>query len=415
MAAVLVATMSCAGTRRALPTASPENLGLSAEGLRRISTALQGYVDAGKVSGIYAVIARRGQIGYEQTFGLRDLQRRDPMTRNAVFRIYSMTKPVVGAGALLLVDQRKISLDDPVSKYIPAFANVKVYAGGSADAPQLRAPDSIMTVRHLLTHTSGLPYGLTNLPVDTIFRRASLYNASSTLAQFADSIARIPLLFSPGSAWSYSSALEIVGRIIEVASGKTLDRFLDDELFTPLGMRETTFRMQPALQRRLATLYAHDNGGPLQEVRGGLLAMYEPDARFLWGSGGLLSTPDDYLRFAQMLLNGGELDGRRILSRQSVSEMMRNQLPAALTPVSGPPMMDEGYGQGLAGAVLVDSARAALPGSPGIYRWSGYVGTYFWIDPRNELIAMVWTQLSPGRAYPLEQDFQKLVYAALQR
>jgi CubicO group peptidase (beta-lactamase class C family) len=242
-----------------------------------------------------------------------------------------------------------------------------------------------------------------------------MYNAASTLEQFTDSIARLPLLFSPGSRWSYSSGLEIMGRIIEVASGKTLDRFLDDELFAPLEMDETSFRRRRDLESRLTTLYSRGENGQLQVVRGGLLAMYEPEARFLWASGGLLSTPDDFLRFAQMLLNGGQFGGKRVLSQASVVEMMRNQLPPALTPVSGSPMMDEGYGQGLAGAVLVDSTRATLPGSTGIYRWSGYVGTYFWIDPKRELIAMVWTQFTPGRTYRLEQEFQRLVYGALQQ
>ena len=412
-AACFATSLSCAAKRRALPVAAPGDIGLSQAALAQIGPVLQSYVDSGKLAGVYAVIARRGRIGYEQVFGWRDIQRREPMTRDAVFRIYSMTKPVVAAGALVLVDQGKLGLDDPVSKYIPAFANVKVFAGGSADSPLLRAADSAITVRHLLTHTSGLPYGLTDLPADSIFRRASLYNAAITLAEFTDSIARLPLLFSPGSRWSYSSSLEVVGRIIEVVSGQSLDRFLDDHLFEPLGMRQTSFRLRPDLKERVATLYARGDVAQLRVVSGGLLAMYEPEARFLWASGGLLSTPDDFLRFAQMLLNGGEFQGKRVLSRVSVGELMRNQLSPALTPVTGAPMMDEGYSQGLAGAVLVDSTRATLPGPPGIYRWSGYVGTYFWIDPRNELIAMVWTQFTPGRTYPLEQEFQRLVYNAL--
>jgi CubicO group peptidase (beta-lactamase class C family) len=412
--ALISGAVACAAKRRALPAGSPEQLGLSRAHLAQIAPVLNAYVDSGKLAGVYAVIARRGRIGYEYTYGWSDIERRAPITRDAVFRIFSMTKPVVAAGAMILVDQGKIKLDDPVSKFIPAFANIKVYAGGTASSPVLRAPDSVMTVRHVLTHTAGLPYGLTNLPADTIFRSANMYNAATTLEQFTDSIARLPLLFSPGSQWSYSSGLEIIGHIIEIVSGKTLDRFLVEELFEPLDMDDTSFRRRRDLESRLTTLYSRGENGQLQVVRGGLLAMYEPEARFLWASGGLLSTPDDFLRFAQMLLNGGEIGGQRVLSQASVAEMMRNQLPPALTPVSGSPMMDEGYGQGLAGAVLVDSARATLPGSTGIYRWSGYVGTYFWIDPTHELIAMVWTQFTPGRTYRLEQDFQKLVYAALQ-
>jgi CubicO group peptidase (beta-lactamase class C family) len=413
-AALIIGAAACAAKRRALPTAAPEELGLSRAHLAAIAPALNAYVDSGKLAGVYAVIARRGRIGYEYTYGWSDIDGRVPMTRDDVFRIFSMTKPVVAAGAMILVDRGKIKLDDPVSKFLPAFAGIRVYAGGSASNPALHAPDSVMTIRHVLTHTAGLPYGLTNLPADTIFRSANMYNAASTLEQFTDSIARLPLLFSPGSRWSYSSGLEIMGRIIEVVSGKTLDRFLEADLFEPLDMDETSFRRRRDLESRMTTLYSRGDNGQLQIVRGGLLAMYEPDARFLWASGGLLSTPDDFLRFAQMLLNGGELDGKRVLSQASVAEMTRNQLPHALTPVSGSPMMDEGYGQGLAGAVLVDSTRATLPGSTGIYRWSGYVGTYFWIDPKHELVAMVWTQFTPGRTYRLEHEFQRLVYAALQ-
>jgi CubicO group peptidase (beta-lactamase class C family) len=203
-----------------------------------------------------------------------------------------------------------------------------------------------------------------------------------------------------------------VGRVIEVVSGQPLDRFLHEQLFQPLGMTNTTFRYRSDLNSRTAVLYMRDTNGALRVVTGGLLAMYEPDARFFWASGGLLATPDDFLRFAQMLLNGGELAGRRVLSAQSVAEMMRNQLTPELTAEAREAMLGEGYSFGLGGSVLIDSV-AGQTGAPGIYRWSGYVGTYFWIDPRNRLLAMLWTQFNPGRAYPLEREFQQLVYDAL--
>ena len=409
-----VAVISGCAERRALPSASPEAVGFSREALGRIGPVLQAYVDSGKYAGVVAVIARDGRIAYDESFGWMDLERRIPMKRDAVFRIYSMTKPVVAAGVMALVDQGKLRLDDPVSKYIPAFANVKVFAGGSAQSPVLRDADSLMTVRQLLIHTSGLAYGLTRGPVDTIFRGASMYDASRTLEQFADSIARLPLLFSPGTSWSYSSGIDVAGRVIEVASGQPLDVFLEQHIFRPLGMSKTGFRKRRDMKGRIATLYARGEDGGLHEVSGeNLQRMYEPDARFFWGSGGLLSTVDDYLRFAQMLLNGGELNGARVLSRESATAIITNQLPPHLASAAGPPMIDHGYGFGLAGSVLVDSTKTSLPGPAGIYRWSGYVGTYFWIDPANRMIAMVWTQLSPGRLYPLEHDFQKLVYGAI--
>jgi CubicO group peptidase (beta-lactamase class C family) len=411
----IAAIASCVHRRPALPTARPEALGLSPAELDRIAPSLQAFVDSGQVSGIYAVIARHGHIGYERTFGWMDVARRERMRRDAVFRIYSMTKPVIAVGVLRLVEDGKVALDDPVSKYIPSFADVKVFAGGTADAPFLAAPDSPITVRQLLNHTSGLAYGLTPGPVDTIFARAKLYDAGRTLEQFADSLARIPLLFSPGTEWSYSSGLDVAGRVIEVASGQTLDRFLEEQLFRPLGMRDTGFRIRPEMRGRLATVYTTGPDGALHEMGGGgLMAMFEPEARFLWGSGGLLSTPDDYLRFAQMLLNGGIFGQTRILRPETVALMTSNTVPPEMTPVSSGALHDPTYGFGLGVAVKVDTARATRPGPPGIFRWSGYLGTYFWVDPVNDLIAMVWTQLSPGSRYPLDATFQQLVYLAVQ-
>ena len=405
LATSLAAIGSCAAAPRALPVAEPAAVGMSKDRLKSVDSLLHEYVRSGRVAGAVAVIARHGRIAYDESFGVIDLATRKPMPRDAVFRIYSMTKPVLGVATMVLVDQQKLKLEDPVAKYIPGFAHAKLADG--------REPDSVMTVRHLLTHTAGLSYGTGSTAADSIIARANLFDASRTLEQFADSIAKMPLLFSPGTAFNYSPAIDVLGRVVEVASGESLDRFLDKALFQPLGMRSTAFRIRDGIADRIATLYSRGPNGEMRVVTGGLEAMFEPNARFFWGGGGLLSTVDDYLRFTQMLLNRGELNGQRILSTQSVTEIMRNHLPAALTPIKGGPMMDEGYGYGLAGAVLVDSARATLPGGQGIYRWSGYVGTYFWIDPANNLIAMVFTQFTPGRTYQLEQEFQRLVYAAL--
>ena len=407
LATSLVTIGSCTATHRALPTATPAQVGLSRPALTRVDSLLESYVTSGKVAGIVGIVARNGRIAYDRSFGVMNVRSRKRLRSDAVFRIYSMTKPVLGAATMKLAQQGRLGLEDPVSKFIPAFADVKVY-------PSM-APDSVMKVRHLLTHTAGLSYGVGNTGADSIIARANLFDPSRTLAQFADSIATLPLLFSPGTAFNYSPAIDVLGRVIEVASGQPLDRYLEEELFEPLGMRSTSFRYRKDLDKRMTTLYSRAKDGSLREVTGGLMTMYEPQTRFFWGGGGLLSTIDDYLRFAQMLLNGGELEGKRILGEHSVAEMMRNQLPASLTPVSGPVMMDEGYGYGLAGAVLVDATRATLPGPAGIYRWSGYVGTFFWIDPVNNLIGMVWYQLNPGRLYPIEQEFQRLVYGALAR
>ena len=381
-----------------------------------MSPALRAFVDSGAVGGVYAVIARHGRTGYERTFGWREVTRREPLRRDDVFRIYSMTKPVTAVGLLRLVEEGRVRLDDPVSQYIPAFADVKVFAGGTAADPVLEDPQSPITVRQLINHTSGLAYGLTRSPVDTIFSAARLYDAGRTLEQFADSLARIPLLFHPGTAWSYSSGVDVVGRVIEVASGQPFDRFLEEQIFRPLGMRDTGFRIRPAMRDRLVTVYRPRPGGGLQELGGDrLMAMFEPEARFLWGSGGLLSTPDDYLRFAQMLLNGGALGEVRILRPETVRTMTRDTVPRRLPRLTGGLLSDSTYRFGLGVAVKVDTAGADRPGPAGLFRWSGYLGTYFWIDPENDMIAMVWTQLSPGSRYPLEETFQNLVYEALGR
>jgi CubicO group peptidase (beta-lactamase class C family) len=404
---------SCAAHRPpALPPAPPEALGLSSAALERIDPALQAFVDSGAVGGVYAVIARHGRIGYERTFGWRDVASREPLRRDAIFRIYSMTKPVVAAGILRLVDDGRIGLDDPVSRYIPAFAEAKVFAGGTAAAPVLQAPASPITVRQLLNHTSGLAYGLTPGPVDTLFAAARLYDAGRTLEEFTDLLARIPLLFHPGTQWSYGSGLDVAGRVIEAASGQTLDRFLDDEIFRPLGMRDTGFRIRPDMRGRLVTVYRSGPDGTLQELGpDALMAMFEPEARFLWGSGGLLSTPDDFLRFAQMLLNGGVLDGARILRPETVALMTGNTVPPELGPISSSSLRDPTYGFGLAVAVKVDTVGATRPGPVGTFRWSGYIGTYFWVDTVNDLVAMVWTQFSPGARHPLEATYEELVYS----
>lgn len=414
--ACLLAVASSVGAAQGLPSARPVDLGLSPERLARIGPALQAYVDSGKLAGMVAFIARQGKVGYAQAIGSANVESNEPMRIDGVFRLYSMTKPVVAVAIMQLVDQGAIKLDDPVAKFVPAFASTKVYAGGASSEPTLRSPDRPITIEHLLSHSSGLTYGFFGqTAVDSIYRRANLLNNGRTVREFADSIARLPLAFSPGDAWTYSMSIDVLGAVVEVASGKTLDKYLDEEVFAPLGMRETAFHVTPAMEGRIPVLYSRGPDGRLRAAAQLVGAQYQPTSVFLSGGGGLLSTPADYLRFAQMLLNDGELDGRRVLSRESVANMMRNHLPAALTPIESPMVGHSGYGYGLGGAVLVDSVRAQLPGSPGIYRWWGLMGTFFWIDKKANLIGMVWTQFNSGRVYPIEQDFQRLVYAAIQR
>jgi CubicO group peptidase (beta-lactamase class C family) len=397
-----------------LPRAAPEEVGLSAEALARIGPQVQAFVDSGRVAGVLVAVARGGKLAYLETFGRADRETDVPLAPDAVFRIYSMTKPVTAVATMQLVEQGRLRLDDPVSRYIPAFAGVRVYAGGGAASPVTVPAERPITIQDLLAHTSGLPYGLGGSPSDTLARVFDLFRASRTVAGFADSVAHLPLAFQPGSRWGYGPGLEVLGRVIEVVAERPLDEYLDEEIVRPLGMRSTSFRLRPELRARLAVLYG--TGGdrrlrPQREFRGADGS--EPDARFVGGGGGLVSTAADYLRFAQMLLGGGELDGVRILRPETVELMRRNLLPPEQIPLPRFMMQAPGFGHGLGVGVQVEPATEANPTAEGTFGWSGAGGTFFWIDPRNELVGMVWTQLYFGSFGTLVPDVKRLVYSAL--
>jgi CubicO group peptidase (beta-lactamase class C family) len=415
-AVVLVASVVPTGARcQGLPRARPADVGLDSAALARIGPAMQSYVDSAKLPGIVAAVARHGKIAYVSSVGYLDADARTPMRPDVVMRIYSMTKPVVAVAIMQLVERKKIALDDPVSRFIPAFGATGVYAGGGALAPQRRPPDRPITIKDLLMHTAGLTYGIFgNTSVDSIVRAANLYRPDITLERFADSLATLPLLFSPGTAWNYSLATDVLGRVVEVASGRRLDRYLDEEIFAPLGMDETSFHMRPAFEGRLASVHGRTAAGLHRVPRSGP-ETYDPDARFFSGGGGLLSTIDDYFRFAQMLLNGGELGKAHIVSRQTVALMTKNQLAPALVPIPRRVAGQAGYGWGLGMAVLVDSAAEGVPAGKGVYRWNGAANTYFWVDPANDLIGMVWTQYFPYGGLKFDVEFQRLVYQAMTR
>jgi CubicO group peptidase (beta-lactamase class C family) len=398
-----------------LPRARPEDVGLSSEALARIAPVLRVYTDSGRLPGIVVAVARHGKLVHLEALGSMDIARKEPMRVDAVFRIFSMTKAVTGAAVAQLIERGKVRLDDPVSRFIPAFADVRVFAGGSAGNPVLRAPARPVTIQHLLTHSAGLTYGLFgNTPVDSIYRRAGLLAPAQTIAEFADGIARLPLIADPGTRWQYSMAMDVLGRVVEVASGKSFDRYLADELFAPLGMRETGFHATSAMDGRIARVYARGSAGTLMPDPNLIGGGYRPEDKVFAGGQGLLSTVPDYLRFTQMLLNGGELDGKRVLTRESVAMIMRNHLPPELSPITPPPLGNKrGFGQGFGGIVMLDSVAADLPTSPGEYQWCGYAGTFFWVDRAKDLVGMVWTQVYAGCPHPIESQFQKLVYGAI--
>ena len=407
-----------AGTAGAqgIPRARPGDVGLDEAALARITPLLKSWVDSGKFAGMTAAIARHGKLVFVTSAGALDSARTQPIAEDAVFRMYSMTKPVASVAVMQLVERGKLHVEDPVSKYIPAFANMKVYAGGGAAKPVLRNTSRQMTIADLLTHTSGLTYGqFGNTPVDSIYVRSDFMNPAWTIKDMADSIAKMPLMFDPGSAFNYSLAIDVLGRIVEIASGTSFDRYLETEIFQPLGMRSTAFHATPDMARRATALFVRAPGGRGLIAASPLLApQYTDKGRYFSGGAGLLSTIPDYLRFTQMLLNGGELDGHRVLKRETVDLMMQNHIPQSAIPIFAAypePPGRNGFGYG--GGVRMDSG-GAMPGSAGTFRWSGYASTFFWIDRKADLIALLWTQYVPEPdVWAVDGQFQKLVYAAV--
>ena len=417
-----LAVLPAQGEAQGLPQGRPEALGFTRQGLGRVTEVVQAHVDSGLVAGAAFVVARDGQVVWRGAVGAMDVETDEPMRPDALFRICSMSKPVTAVAAMQLVERGQIALDDPLSKYLPAFANVKVFAGGSSTSPELRDPTRPIRIADLMLHTSGFGprFPSRSEPIDSVWDLSRLLVWERPLGDFADAVARLPLFFSPGEQWQYSLGLEVLGRVIEVVSGKSFDEYLREELFGPLGMTQTGFVLSQGGAPLVPALYDRAGPGePLRRSHDTTCGTYAPDTRYFSGGGGLLSTQDDYLRFAQMLLNGGELDGRRVLSQESVALITQNHLPERLLPLPLPAFLGRpgqpGYGQGYGGAVLLDPAATPIPGPAGIYRWLGYYSTYFWIDPENDLVGMVWAQFRPDEATSLGLDpaFQRAVYQAL--
>ena len=399
-----------------LPTTRPENVGLSGQELKRIDSMLRTWVDSGRLPGAIAVVVRHGKIAYVTSAGSLASDGKRSIAIDDVFRMYSMTKPIASTAVMQLVEAGKVRLEDPVSKFIPAFASVTVYSGGGADHPIVVPPNRPVTIADLLTHTSGITYGVFGrTPVDTIYTRANMTGVRWTLAQFADSIARLPLMFQPGSAWNYGLSIDVLGRVVEVASGMTFDAYLDSAVFRPLGMTSTAFHATPAMSGRATSVFGRGRDGKLHAAAPLLDRQFTDSGKMLSGGAGLLSTIPDYLRFAQMLVNGGSLDGHRILRRETIDLMMQNHVDPRLTPImAGSPEPPGRNGFGYGGAVRLDSDSVAMPGSAGTFRWSGLASTFFWIDRKADLIAMLWSQyIPPSDVWEIDGQFQRLVYRAV--
>jgi CubicO group peptidase (beta-lactamase class C family) len=400
--------------------------GLDSERLKRVDAHFAGYVADGRLPGWLLTVRRHGRLAYVARCGSRDLEAGLPVTDDTVWRIYSMTKPVTSVAAMMLYEEGRLALTDPVSAFIPAFDDVRVYAGGS-DLKQQTIP-AVEPVRiwHLLTHTAGLTYGFHRVhPVDAMYRAAGFEWGTphgADLAQACDLWAGFPLLFQPGTEWNYSVATDVLGRVVEVASGQHLDEFFADRIFGPLGMTDTAFWADPAAQPRLAALYTPGKDGQAARFDAfGRGALKEP--RMLSGGGGLVSTAADYDRFTQMLLHrpdspAGELDGIKLLSPRTVGYMARNHLPGGVDlETFGRPLFAEtpfrGVGFGLGFAVLIDPVPGQVVGSAGEISWGGAASTAFWVDQEADLTVSFFTQLLPSSTYPIRAQLRQLIYQAL--
>jgi len=396
---------------------SPSSVGLSATRLHQIAPHLNRYVDEGKLPGYQVMVARRGRMAYLHRYGLCDVENKKPVADDTIFRIYSMTKPITSVALLQLYEQGRFLLTDPASRFIPAFKKLQVFASGDAAAYQTSPPAREVTIRDLFTHTAGFTYGAFNNhhPVDLLYREHS--PQAGTLDAMIAKLSELPLVFSPGTRWNYSVATDILGYLVEQISGQTLDQYFADHILEPLGMADTAFFVPENKRDRLAANYGFHEGG-LRLIDNPAESPYLKPPTFRSGGGGLVSTCADYFRFAQMLLNKGELDGVRILGRKTVELMTANHMPnnGDLSSMGMPVFSEtpyDGIGFGLGVSVMLDPAKAQILGSPGEYAWGGAASTAFWVDPVEEQIVIFLTQLMPSSSYPIRRELRVLSYGAI--
>jgi CubicO group peptidase (beta-lactamase class C family) len=401
------------------PIARPADVGLDAGRLGRISTWMRRYVDEGKLPFTLVMLARRDRVAFFDCYGQRDMAAATPAEADTVVRIYSMSKPVTTVAALMLYEQGAFALDDPVARYLPALGNLQVFVGGDADNPQTEDATHDFTVRELMTHTAGLTYGFIEAtPVDEIYRRDGIdFNGSNRpLADLVTRLGQAPLLCQPGSQWNYSVATDVLGHLVEVWSGMDFDRYLHEHVLGPLGMHDTGFHVAQANHQRFAANYQLDSAGALTELDPSTGGHFTRPATTFSGGGGLLSTAEDYMRFARMLMRGGELDGVRLLGRKTVELMTSNHLPGDMAAMGQPRFLEsnsEGIGFGLGVSVTLDPARAQILGSAGEYAWGGAASTAFWSDPSEQLIVIFMTQLMPSSTWPVRRELRVLSYQAI--
>ena len=395
--------------------------GISTDRLQRISAMLQTYLDDKKLAGMSALVWHRGNVAYETYLGMMDREAAKPVQRDTIFRIASMTKPVTSIAAMLLYEQGAFHLNTPVSQFIPEFKDVEVFARETSAGPEFEKLARPLTMRHLFTHTSGLSYGWDlNHPVDRMYQERTEFgprrDPNATLKDTVLALTTLPLRFQPGTRWHYGLSIDVIGHIVEIISGQSLDRFFEERIFKPLGMPDTAFYVPEEKRHRLAEVYGHVDGqAGLQRIPEVFVqALPQPPAHLNAG-GGLFSTLPDYTRFAQMLVNGGELDEVRLLSPATIAMMEINQAPIETLPYGfvENDLYHAGYGYSLGMRVLMDVAATGMAGSVGEFGWDGAFSTYFWIDRHEQLFGVLMVQHQPNAYYPIANQFKALTYQAL--
>ena len=397
-----------------VPTAEPETVGMSSERLERLDQVMQGYIDRNEVAGVVTLVARRGKVVHFSALGERDAESGAPMTHDAIFRIASMTKPIASTALMMLYEEGRFQLRDPISKWLQEFADMQVALPpptrertGRFKTVPAAGP---ITVQQILTHTAGLANSYRGIMQPEYQEMAAQTKPGDTVGDMLKRLAKLPLNFHPGDAWEYGRATDVVGRLVEVMSGQTLDVFLKERIFEPLDMTDTHFYMPESKLDRFTALYRPDANGKIElaEAPTAQSRFFAKPHVYFSGAGGLASTARDYFRFHQMMLNGGELEGTRILSRKTVELMTTNHTGDKGIWLAGP-----GYGFGLGYAIVTDLGPSGTPRSEGSYYWGGAYGTIFWVDPEEELIGILMEQIRPYTHLNIRPDLATMTYQAI--
>ena len=388
--------------------AKPAAVGMSSDKLELVDDKVNELIARKRLAGAAVVITRRGKLVYNKSFGLRDIENRKPMENDAIFRIFSMTKAITSAAAMMLADEGKLHIKDPVSNYLPEFKNARVWKNGKAGAP-----DNPPTIKDLLRHTTGYSYGSTGIPeIDKLHRQAGPLVEDDPLAEFCTRMVKVPMAFEPGEGWLYGISTDLLGAVIQNVSGVPLGQFFQQRLFKPLGMIDTDFVIPEAKRERMAVVY-NSNGQGLLTRNDRNLFSYSSRTKMRSGGGGLASTIRDYTRFLQMIANGGELHGQRFLKKETVAEMTRNQLEGPAMPIRFPNNVRHGTGFGLGFCVKVAQTNWNKAGRLGEYGWGGMLSTHFWVSPRDELVVITMEQTFPY-GFMLEDALKPLIYGAIE-